>query len=137
VLRAFQLASPCGVIPGNLSEIKYDNQGGHKKLRNLQFPPTLSHLSIATSHTTVSRRPLSVPLGDSKHNICTGIVFSGQNITATKEGRRANIGTDPRQQAQPPDAGRRERNLLDDVDKLSNSVTSLSQTCDSDRLLIL
>lgn len=73
-------------------EIKYDNQGGHKKLRSQNFLPTLSHLSIATKPYNGKSKTIESAFGRFQSQFLhKDWFFTGQNITATKESSRANM----------------------------------------------
>lgn len=73
-------------------EMRYDNQGGHKKLASSDFLFNLSRLSIPTQPYNGKSKTIESAFGRFQQQFLhKDWFFTGQNITATKEGSRANM----------------------------------------------
>lgn len=73
-------------------EIRYDNQGGHKKLAASDFLHNLSRLSIPTQPYNGKSKTIESAFGRFQQQFLSkDWFFTGQNITAKKEESRANM----------------------------------------------
>lgn len=73
-------------------EIKYDNQGGHKKLEAGDFLSKLSHLSIRTKPYNGKSKTIEYAFGRFQQDILKkDWFFTGQNIQAKKQESKANM----------------------------------------------
>lgn len=73
-------------------EVKYDNQGGHKKLENGDFLKKLAHLSIRTAPYNGKSKTIESIFGRFQQQILKqDWFFTGQNITAKKTESKANM----------------------------------------------
>lgn len=73
-------------------ELKYDNQGGHKKLENSNFLKNIAHLAIRTAPYNGRSKTIESAFGrfQSQH-LHKDWFFTGQNITTKKKESRANM----------------------------------------------
>jgi len=73
-------------------EIRYDNQGGHKKLQNGNFLGSVAHLSIPTMPYNGKSKTIESAFGRFQAEyLKRDWFFTGQNITAKKEESKANL----------------------------------------------
>jgi len=73
-------------------EIRFDNQGGHKKLLSGEFFKKLSHFAIATAPYNGKSKTIESIFGRFQANFLhKDWFFTGQNITAKKQESRANM----------------------------------------------
>lgn len=73
-------------------EIKYDNQGGHRRLENSDFLNNLAKYSIRTAPYNGKSKTIESAFGRFQSQYLHEVwYFTGQNITATKEESRVNI----------------------------------------------
>ena len=73
------------------NEIRYDNQGGHKKLASGEFFSKLAHLNIPTMPYNGKSKTIESAFGRFQAQFLhKDWYFTGQNITATKEESREN-----------------------------------------------
>jgi hypothetical protein len=73
-------------------EIRFDNQGGHKKLQSGEFFKKLSHLAIATAPYNGRSKTIESAFGRLQTQFLhKEWYFTGQNITAKKQESRANM----------------------------------------------
>lgn len=72
-------------------ELRYDNQGGHKKLASSDFLYNLSHLSIPTQPYNGKSKSIESVFGRFQQQFLSkDWFFTGQNITAKKEESKVN-----------------------------------------------
>jgi hypothetical protein len=72
-------------------EIRYDNQGGHKKLETGNFLKKLAHLTIKTMPYNGKSKTIESVFGRFQQEFLKkDWFFTGQNITATKKESKAN-----------------------------------------------
>lgn len=73
-------------------EIRFDNQGGHKKLQSGEFFKKLSHLAINTAPYNGRSKTIESAFGRFQSQVMHKMwYFTGQNITAKKEESRPNM----------------------------------------------
>jgi hypothetical protein len=73
-------------------EIRFDNQGGHKKLQSGEFFKKLSHLAINTAPYNGRSKTIESAFGRFQAQVMHKLwFFTGQNITAKKEESRPNM----------------------------------------------
>ena len=73
------------------NEIKYDNQGGHKKLASGEFFSKLAHLNIPTAPYNGKSKTIESAFGRFQAQFLhKDWYFTGQNITAKKDESREN-----------------------------------------------
>lgn len=73
-------------------ELKYDNQGGHKKLENSDFLHNLSDHAIRTAPYNGKSKTIESAFGRfQRQYLHEAWYFTGQNITASKKESRANM----------------------------------------------
>lgn len=73
-------------------EIRFDNQGGHKKLIAAKFYEKLSRLSIATQPYNGSSKSIESAFGRFQQQFLSRMWFStGQNVTAKKQESKPNM----------------------------------------------
>jgi hypothetical protein len=73
-------------------EIRYDNQGGHKKLETGNFLKTLAHLSIKAQPYNGKSKSIESAFGRFQQQYLKQYwFFTGQNITAKKDESKANL----------------------------------------------
>lgn len=73
-------------------ELRYDNQGGHKKLQSSQFLEKLAHLNIATRPYNPQSKTIESAFGRfQSHYMARHWFFTGQNITTKKTSSHANM----------------------------------------------
>ena len=73
-------------------EIRYDNQGGHKKLQNGNFLGSVAHLSIPTMPYNGKSKTIESAFGRFQAEyLKRDWFFTGQNITAKKEESKAHL----------------------------------------------
>jgi hypothetical protein len=73
-------------------EIRFDNQGGHKKLQAGEFFKKLSRLAINTAPYNGNSKTIESAFGRFQSQVMHKLwYFTGQNITAKKEESRANM----------------------------------------------
>lgn len=73
-------------------EIRYDNQGGHKRLENSDLLKNLSRLAIRTAPYNGKSKTIERAFGEFQSQyLHKDWFFSGQNITARKKESRANM----------------------------------------------
>ncbi|MBS1740699.1 MAG: kinase [Bacteroidetes bacterium] len=73
-------------------EVRYDNQGGHKKLRNQNFLTDISRLSINTKPYNGKSKTIELAFGRFQQEyLQQDWFFTGQNVTAKKEISKANM----------------------------------------------
>lgn len=73
-------------------EVRFDNQGGHKKLTKGNFMPKLAHLAIKTQPYNGKSKTIESAFGRFQQQILKKHwYFTGQNITAKKEESKANM----------------------------------------------
>lgn len=73
-------------------EIRFDNQGGHKKLDSAEFFSKISRLSIKTQPYNGKSKTIESAFGRFQaQHLAQYWYFTGQNITAKKDSSRANM----------------------------------------------
>lgn len=73
-------------------EIRFDNQGGHKKLQSGEFFKKLSHLAINTAPYNGRSKTIESAFGRFQAQVMHKLwFFTGQNITAKKDESRPNM----------------------------------------------
>jgi len=73
-------------------ELKYDNQGGHKKLESSNFLKNIAHLAIRTAPYNGRSKTIESAFGRFQSQyLRKDWFFTGQNITAKKKESRANM----------------------------------------------
>lgn len=73
-------------------ELRFDNQGGHKKLLSGEFLKRLAKMCIATKPYNGKSKTIESVFGRFQANFLhKETFFTGQNITATKQESRANL----------------------------------------------
>lgn len=73
-------------------EIRFDNQGGHSKLKNGDFLKNLAHLAINTAPYNGKSKTIESAFGRFQHEFLTKEwYFTGQNITTKKLESKANM----------------------------------------------
>lgn len=72
-------------------ELRYDNQGGHKKLQNSRFLEKLAHLNIFTRPYNPQSKTIESAFGRFQAQfMARRWFFTGQNVTATKASSHTN-----------------------------------------------
>lgn len=73
-------------------EVKFDNQGGHKKLMAGEFFKKLAHLAISTAPYNGRSKTIESAFGRFQSQVLHQLwYFTGQNITATKRESHPNM----------------------------------------------
>lgn len=73
-------------------EIRFDNQGGHKKLKSADFLNNISKLSIATQPYNGKSKTIELAFGHFQQQyLHKDWFFTGQNIQAKREESKANM----------------------------------------------
>jgi hypothetical protein len=73
-------------------EIRFDNQGGHKKLKSGQFFKSLSKLAINTQPYNGKSKTIESAFGRFQSQFLHRLwYFTGQNVTAKKQESKANV----------------------------------------------
>lgn len=73
-------------------ELKYDNQGGHKKLESSNFLKNIAHLAIRTAPYNGRSKTIESTFGRFQSQyLHKDWFFTGQNITTKKKESRANM----------------------------------------------
>lgn len=88
--RAFKMA--CQFAGHRPYEVRFDNQGGHKKLITGDFMSRLSQLAVRTQPYNGKSKTIESAFGRFQSQIMKKLwYFTGQNITATAAESRANM----------------------------------------------
>lgn len=73
-------------------ELRFDGQGGHKKLKTGQFLNKLSHLSIKTQPYNGNSKTIELAFGNFQQQVMKKLwFFTGQNINSKKQESKANM----------------------------------------------